>query len=141
MINVTKKTRILIADDTASIRKLISVFLLREGYEIIEASNGEEALELTQKENPDLILLDIMMPKMFGWDVLKEIKKENRTAKVIIMTAVYKKNSYKRDTIHDFGADGFMTKPLDMPQLVNLIKNTLTNDSALADRAEGLASL
>ena len=69
--------KILIADDEQLMRQLVIDFLKPEGYEILEASDGKEALEIYDKEHPDLILLDVMMPGYDGWTVCREIRRES----------------------------------------------------------------
>ena len=69
--------KILIVEDDGNIRELLRLYLEREGYEITEAANGEEGVELWRKINPDMILLDVMMPIMDGWQVCKIIRKES----------------------------------------------------------------
>lgn len=127
MTDDAQPKKILIADDTDAIRKLLNFRLKKEGYEIIEAADGQEALKKFEEENPDLILLDIMMPKMFGWDVLQKIKESNPSVKVVVMTAVYKKSSYRIKTIHDYGADDYITKPFDLTKMVELVNSLLTS--------------
>ena len=78
--------KILIVEDDGNIRELLRLYLEREGYEITEAANGEEGVELWRKINPDMILLDVMMPIMDGWQVCKIIRKESKVP-IIIMTA------------------------------------------------------
>lgn len=70
--------KILIVEDDGNIRELLRLYLEREGYEITEAANGEEGVELWRKINPDMILLDVMMPIMDGWQVCKIIRKRAR---------------------------------------------------------------
>ncbi|MFC1852229.1 response regulator transcription factor [candidate division CSSED10-310 bacterium] len=125
MEDTPPKIKILIADDILTIRKLLSMVLMKQGYEVIEAVDGEETLLKFEQERPNLILLDIMMPKMFGWDVLQQIKKEHPSTKVIVMTAVYKKSSYRRQTIHEYGADEFITKPFKIPEVLALVEKIL----------------
>ncbi|MFC1852154.1 response regulator transcription factor [candidate division CSSED10-310 bacterium] len=128
MAENNEKTKILIADDNQAIRKLLSIFLETEGFQVVEATNGQEALDEFKKEQPHIILLDIMMPKMFGWDVLQKIKQQNPATKVIVMTAVYKKSSYRLTTMHDYGADEFITKPFELPQLLDIINVILSQN-------------
>ena len=82
--------KILIADDETYIRELLLTTLSDTGYKILTAKDGEEALKIAREEKPDLILLDIMMPKMNGYDVCKKIKTspETKSIKVIMLTAL-----------------------------------------------------
>jgi len=117
---------VLVADDNTSIRHLISVTLTKLGFKVIEATDGLDAWQKFETEKPDLSILDIMMPKFFGWDVLKKIKGKNPSAKVLIMTAVYTKNSYRRTTIHDLMADEYITKPFELSSFIAVVQKLLT---------------
>ena len=78
--------KILIVEDDGNIRELLRLYLEREGYEITEAENGEEGVAQWRKVNPDMILLDVMMPVMDGWEVCKIIRAESKVP-IIILTA------------------------------------------------------
>jgi two-component system alkaline phosphatase synthesis response regulator PhoP len=83
------KGRVLVVDDEDDIRELCRVNLEFEGYEVIDAADGQAALQIARDESPDVIFLDLMMPKMDGWDVLRHLKEEDITAAipVILLTA------------------------------------------------------
>lgn len=106
------KSRVLVVDDDANNRQLVEVMLAAEGYEIIMAANGAEALALAAQQLPDLILLDVMMPGMDGYQVSARIKADPRTRHipVIMLTALSDQNS----TLHGLnsGADDYLTKPI-----------------------------
>lgn len=78
--------KILIADDEQLMRQLVIDFLKPEGYEVYEAADGKEALEMYHKKTPDLIILDVMMPKFDGWTVCREIRRES-TVPIMMLTA------------------------------------------------------
>lgn len=102
------KINILVADDEIRIRKLLSDFLKKEGYSVIEAENGEEALEKFASNKIHLVILDVMMPKMDGWETLTQIRKLS-TLPVIMLTAkgeeYYQLNSFR------LGVDDYVQKP------------------------------
>lgn len=104
------RRKILVADDTATVRKVAARLLAAAGYDVLEAEDGRQALELVQNEHPDLILLDLLMPKMTGFDVLREIKKIGRVKEtpILIMSAVFKKDVL--DFLHAAGVAGFLDK-------------------------------
>ncbi len=118
-------TKILIADDDPNLIRLLRLVLESNGYEVISASNGEQAVELTRKEHPDLLILDLMMPIMDGYRVLMQLYGEDPpiNAPAIILTA-QTINEYK-DTATALGAVSFLEKPFDNNNLLNLIKETL----------------
>ena len=107
--------KILIVEDDGNIRELLRLYLEREGYEITEAANGEEGVELWRKINPDMILLDVMMPIMDGWQVCKIIRKESKVP-IIIMTA--KGETFDKVNGLEMGADDYIVKPLEMREVI-----------------------
>lgn len=114
--------KILIADDEQLMRQLVIDFLRPEGYEILEASDGKEALEIYDKEHPDLILLDVMMPGYDGWTVCREIRRES-TVPIMMLTA--KGEEIDQLFAYDLGADEYITKPFSPKILVAKIKALL----------------
>ena len=111
--------KILIVEDDGNIRELLRLYLEREGYEITEAANGEEGVELWRKINPDMILLDVMMPIMDGWQVCKIIRKESKVP-IIIMTA--KGETFDKVIGLEMGADDYIVKPLEMREVIARVR-------------------
>ena len=111
--------KILIVEDDGNIRELLRLYLEREGYEITEAANGEEGVELWRKINPDMILLDVMMPIMDGWQVCKIIRKESKVP-IIILTA--KGETFDKVNGLEMGADDYIVKPLEMREVVARVR-------------------
>ena len=117
--------KILVIEDELNIQKLAKANLTASGYEVLVAGNGEKGLELAQEEHPNLILLDLRMPGMSGWDVLMVLKTSQRLRKVpvIIMTAtVPESEEYK---IRGMRAAGFLTKPFSADELLRQVKQVL----------------
>lgn len=120
--------KILIVDDEAHIRMLIGQTLEEledEGVEFLTAENGEIALEIIQKENPQLVFLDVMMPKMNGMEVCRRVKKELGMEKVFIILLTAKGQETDRQKGLDVGADVYMTKPFDPEVLLNKAREVL----------------
>jgi two-component system, OmpR family, alkaline phosphatase synthesis response regulator PhoP len=113
---------ILVADDKANIRNLVRDYLEVEGFHVVAASNGREALYAARCEKPDLILLDIMMPEMSGYDFLKVYRKECETP-VILLTA--KLDETDKVLGLELGADDYVTKPFGMKELTARIHAVL----------------
>ena len=112
--------KILIVDDEAHIRMLIEQTLEDledEGVEFLTAENGEIALEIIQQEQPQLVFLDVMMPKMNGMDVCKKVKKELGLTNVYIALLTAKGQELDRQKGQEVGADVYMTKPFD-PEVI-----------------------
>jgi two-component system, OmpR family, alkaline phosphatase synthesis response regulator PhoP len=113
---------ILIADDKANIRNLVRDYLESEGFRVVIAVDGREALYTARAEKPDLILLDIMMPEMSGYDFLRTYRKERETP-VILITA--KLDETDKVLGLELGADDYVTKPFGMKELVARINAVL----------------
>lgn len=116
------KGKILVADDEISIRQIVEARLKMAGYEVVTASDGSEAIELIKLEQPSLIVLDIMMPKMDGLQVCREIRK-NLTTPIIMLTA--KGDVIDRIQALELGADDYVVKPFSPRELEARIKAVL----------------
>ena len=125
--------KILIVDDDREMVELIELFLDNAGYETIVAFSGEEALEKTFREKPDLILLDIMMPKIDGWEVLRRIKNdpEAQDTPVAFITA-RTQNIDKMIGLSVMKAAGYITKPFSKQELLTEVKRILDERSRSA---------
>jgi len=120
--------KILIVDDEAHIRMLIEQTLEEledEGVEFLTAENGEMALEIIQKENPKLVFLDVMMPKMNGMEVCRRVKKELGLNNVFIVLLTAKGQELDRQRGQEVGADVYMTKPFDPEIILSKAKEVL----------------
>jgi two-component system response regulator CpxR len=117
--------RILIAEDNAEIRTLVSGILVEEGHKVGVANNGQQALDMILADAPDVLVLDIMMPQMDGYGVLKEIKSAGtrEAMKILVLTAKTSETDWVRG--YKLGADAYLTKPFDTDELVNGIEDLL----------------
>ena len=113
---------ILVVDDKASVRTLVRDYLTEEGFRAVTAENGRDALYVARHEKPDLILLDIMMPEMGGYEFLRVYRKERNTP-VILLTA--KLDEADKVLGLELGADDYVTKPFGMRELVARIRAVL----------------
>ena len=117
------KSKILVVDDESRMRKLVRDFLVKNNYEVVEAADGEEALDLFfEKNDIDLVILDVMMPKMDGWQVCREIRAYSKTP-IIMLTA----KSDERDELLGFelGVDEYISKPFSPKILVARVEAIL----------------
>ncbi|OQY10417.1 MAG: two-component system response regulator [Marinitoga sp. 4572_148] len=117
--------KILIVDDSDVLRKILSFNFKKEGYEVYEAHDGEEGLQKIKEINPDVICLDIMMPKMDGFTVLKKLKEENLKYPIIVLTA--KGGEEDEDLALSLGALKVMTKPFSPKSVVEIVKQVVEN--------------
>ena len=115
--------RILIVEDEKNIVDILSFNLSKEGYETLEAYDGEAGLQLALEQNPDLILLDLMLPKMNGFDVCRSLRRENRSTPVIMLTA--REEETDKVLGLELGADDYITKPFNPLELVARVKTQL----------------
>ena len=122
---ITKTPRILVADDEATIRKIIKLVLEQSRYEVVEASNGEEALTIISKNTFDLILLDIMLPRIDGYEVCEIVRlnPDYRNVKIIFLTAKGREVEIAKGLA--LGADAYITKPFSNTELVAKVKELL----------------
>ena len=131
----THKGKILVVDDEASIRRILSTRLSMIGYDIVTASDGEEALEIFRQEAPDLVVLDVMMPKLDGYGVCQELRKESDVP-IIMLTALG--DVADRITGLELGADDYMVKPFSPKELEARIRSVLRR--RLAKNTAGIPS-
>ena len=111
--------KILIVEDEANIRELLRLYLEREGYTVLEAENGVEGIKKWKSDKPDMLLLDVMMPVMDGWEVCKEIRAESDVP-IIMLTA--KGETADRVSGLEMGADDYIVKPLEMPEVIARVR-------------------
>lgn len=128
--------RILIVEDEKNIVDILSFNLSKEGYETLEAYDGEAGLQLALEQNPDLILLDLMLPKMNGFDVCRSLRRENRSTPVIMLTA--REEETDKVLGLELGADDYITKPFSMRELLARVKANIRRNEMVA--AAGAAS-
>lgn len=122
------KQKLLIVDDESHIRMLIEQTLEDledEGVELLFAENGEQALELIQQEEPNLVFLDVMMPKMNGMEVCHKVKKELNLSDVYIILLTAKGQEVDRKKGLEMGADRYMTKPFDPDEMLSVAEEVL----------------
>ena len=128
----TKKPIILIADDDPEILTMLGIRLSKKGYQVLEAVDGNQTLNLAHKHHPDLVLLDVMMPGKNGWEVAKELRANHEFSNVgiVMLTAIGEKVNEMTSPL--YGADAYVDKPFDFSDLEKKIKDVL------AERAQAL---
>ena len=123
----TAMTKIMLVEDNEMNRDMLSRRLQRIGYEVVIACNGKEALDLVQSERPDLILMDLSLPEMDGWEATRRLKADNTTKSIplIVLTAHALKTD--REGAFEVGCDDFDVKPIDFQRLLIKIESQLAN--------------
>jgi len=122
--------KLLIVDDEILIREVVKEYALHEGYEILEACNGEEALEIIKREDIDCLILDIMMPKLDGLNMFKQMK-EIKNIPTIILSA--RTEEYDKLSSFELGVDDYLTKPFSPKELMARIKAILKRCNKIRD--------
>lgn len=120
------KIKILVVDDDTNICELLRLYLEKEGYDVICAFDGKEALLKLSTENPSLVLLDIMLPKLDGWQVCREIRKTSQVP-IIMLTA--KSETFDKVLGLELGADDYISKPFDTKEVMARVKAVLRRSS------------
>jgi CheY-like chemotaxis protein len=117
--------RILIADDNEQNRELLEAYLSDEGHEILMAADGQQTLDVAHKDLPDLILLDIMMPRMSGYEVCLKLKQHEETRRIPILMVTALKEMGDIEKAVDAGADDFLSKPVHRLELKTRVRSLL----------------
>lgn len=127
--------KILVVDDEDDIRLLIARVLTDKGYEVVSASRGLEAIQKVQSENPDMIILDAMLPEVHGFDICKKIKGSSKYGHipVIMISAIYRGWRYAQDLKDSYGVDDFIEKPFKITDLVERVEKFSRKSSATVD--------
>lgn len=131
--------QILIADDEAEIRQLLRLYLEKDSYCVEEAANGKEALEILQKKEIDLLILDIMMPLVDGYHVLKEVRASSNNIPVIMLSA--KGQDSDKILGLDLGADDYITKPFNPLEAVARINSNIRRFYSFGAKGKGMQKL
>ncbi len=124
------KRKILIVDDERYILHILDFSLGAEGYEVITAGDGEQALERTHSDRPDLIVMDIMMPKMDGFEACKALKANPDTCNIPVIMLTAKGREIDRKRGLDAGADDYLTKPFSPAKLIERVHVVLDGTTA-----------
>jgi len=114
--------KILVVDDEKRIVEILKAYLERDGYQVITAYDGRSALEFSRRDSPDLIILDLMLPEVSGWDVCRELRKETDVP-IIMLTA--RDDTTDKIVGLELGADDYVTKPFDPKEIISRVRAVL----------------
>ena len=114
--------KILVVDDEPYMLRFIQILLERDGYQMLTARNGHEALEVALRESPSLVVMDAMMPKMDGFTALRELKREPITRPIPVIVITANPHKFSREEAETSGATIFLTKPFSPTQLLDEIR-------------------
>jgi len=129
--------RVLVVDDSATIRAVLGKMLMQDGYEVLKAADGESAIEMAQSQLPDLIFLDIVLPGLSGFAVLRALRREGatRTTPIIMMSG--NQQATEQFYVQRFGADGFVKKPFGRAEVFHAIRS-LVQAGRVSARVEAM---
>jgi len=116
-------SKILIVEDNEMNRDMLSRRLERKGYEVVMAEDGQKGVDMSKSENPDLILMDLSLPVMDGWEATSTIKADNNTKDIPIIVLTAHAMAGDREKALEAGADEYDTKPIDFKRLLGKIKD------------------
>jgi DNA-binding NarL/FixJ family response regulator len=129
--NVGDQKRLLLIDDDPNLILLVKDYLEFRGYEVITAENGREALDILEKEVPDMIICDVMMPEMDGYSLVKHVREDPKTSWIPVLFLSAKGQSQDRVKGLNTGADVYMVKPFEPEELVAQVESSLKQASRL----------
>jgi DNA-binding response OmpR family regulator len=115
--------RVLVVDDDPQVVRLLRVNLELEGYDVVSAADGTQALEAVASQRPDLVVCDVMMPGMDGTEVVRRLRRENETLPVVMLSAKAMRSDMERGL--EAGADEYVTKPFDPTELIEVVDRLL----------------
>jgi DNA-binding response OmpR family regulator len=114
--------RVLVVDDDEVIRQLIAVNLTLEGFEVVTAVDGHDCLEKVAEVNPDVITLDVMMPRLDGWVTATQLRKNPATANIKVVLITARAQEDDRDRGRQIGVDAYLTKPFDPAEMIRVVR-------------------
>jgi two-component system phosphate regulon response regulator PhoB len=120
--------RVLVVDDEPDVLLLCRLNLQQRGHELLEASNGTTALELARERQPEVIVLDLMLPGMNGYEVLESLKQDQRTSDIPVLVLTAKSLRADRERSHGLGASGFLTKPFLPSELCEMVESLIPTE-------------
>ena len=123
-------TKILYVEDNEDNIYMLTNRLTRKGYEVVIATDGEQGVRMSRSESPALIVMDLGLPVLDGWEAIRQIKSSPETKHIPIIALTAHAMSYDRDKAREAGCDDFDTKPVDMPRLLEKIRSLLKERSA-----------
>jgi DNA-binding NarL/FixJ family response regulator len=134
--SVGEHKRLLLIDDDPNLILLVKDYLEFRGYEVVTAENGQEALEVLEKDTPDMIICDVMMPQMDGYSLVENVRKNPRTSWIPVLFLSAKGQSQDRVKGLNTGADVYMVKPFEPEELVAQVESSLKQASRLIQRQD-----
>jgi len=134
--NTMSEIKILVVDDEPDILEILKYNLEKEGYVVLTASNGEESIEIAEKENPNLIILDIMMPKMDGVEVCRALRSKEQFNNTVITFLTARDQDYSQIAALEIGGDDYITKPIRPRVFLSRVKALLRRSERIEEEQE-----
>ncbi len=124
-----EKIKVLVVEDEVKISDVICMYLKKEGFKTLQTDNGSEALNIIEKEKPQLVILDVMLPGLSGLEVCEKLKSNEATRDIIILILSAKGQEWEKTEGYKVGADYYETKPFSPKKLITKLKNILLEDN------------
>jgi two-component system alkaline phosphatase synthesis response regulator PhoP len=122
-------TKVLVVDDEESLRRIVAQAFTDRGFSVITAENGLDGLKLAKKERPNIVILDLMMPGMLGFDVCRQIREDSTLSRTVVIITSAKSYKPDIDRAMELGADAFFVKPADIDELIQTAQVNLEKRS------------
>jgi len=122
-------TKVLVVDDEESLRRIVAQAFTDRGYSVITADNGLDGLKLAKEERPEIVILDLMMPGLLGFDVCRQIREDPGLSRTVVIITSAKSYKPDIDRAKELGADAFIIKPADIDELIQTAQENLTKRS------------
>src|ERR1700680_1564578 len=141
MIAPVTTERVLVVDDEPDIVALVAYHLAKAGYRVATAANGQDALGLARRERPAMVVLDLMLPGLSGWDVLEQLRSDDATRDVAVLMLTARKEEADRSKGPSLGADDYLTKPFSPQELVLRVGAILRRVKAGREKSEDVKQI
>ena len=131
-----RKASILVVDDSSDNREMLTEYLSFRGFQVAEARHGAEAIETTRRVRPNIILMDLTMPTMDGWEAARQLKADPLTKTIIIIAVSAHAFRSEQASAREAGCDGFIAKPFDLAVLADVLRRVMSKGRAGLDSDE-----
>jgi chemosensory pili system protein ChpA (sensor histidine kinase/response regulator) len=126
--------RLLLVDDSVSVRKVVGKMLSRAGYEVATANDGQDALELLRQTSFDVILTDLEMPRLNGYELIEDIRRRHSRERLPVVVMTTRAGEKHMNLALELGANSYLTKPVDETKLLNFLRTLSAKDDSLVTR-------
>jgi len=134
---MTNHISVLVVEDQHDAREMLAEYLAFCGFAVHEAQDGFEAFDVAVRKRPDVVLMDLMMPRLDGWEATRRLKADERTKRSSVIAVSAYSQTDERQSARQAGCDAFIPKPYDLEQLAEAVRNAVRADSCVGRRTRG----